>query len=417
MIVERAKMISRVLRLIERTLSRKTSSGEFLPEVDGLRFIAIFAVLLHHTMARYLTVSNRFGHVDLPATWYLITPKHWLVNVAFLGYFGVRLFFVISGFILALPFARAYFNDAPQPSLKQYYFRRLVRIEPPYIISLIACFAVIWFTNLGRHVFIPHFFASLFYAHGSIFGQASWVNGVAWSLEVEIQFYLLVPILVRVFAIDNMLVRRVVLIIAMVVLGVIDQRYIESSDLNRLKLSLLPFLQYFLAGFLLADVFLKKRVEVQADGRRRGSPYYDALAVLAAASVVRILVAYPDLFFLLPFAVGAFYLAVFRGQMVRAIVTWKPLVIIGGMCYTIYLYHFLIIDQLGPHIYPLISLSRPFWMDFGIQFGLWIGAILSICALLFACIERPFMSLWLRSRTRNTEAIPPIQVAAPTFPE
>jgi peptidoglycan/LPS O-acetylase OafA/YrhL len=241
------------------------------------------------------------------------------------------------------------------------------------------------------------------------------VNGVAWSLEVEIQFYLLVPILVRVFAIDSPLFRRLALVGAMVVLGWVDQRYIESSDLYRLRLCLLPFLQYFLAGLLLADVFASKRTEGQPGWPWR-SFIYDLLALFAGASVFRILVAHPALYFLLPFAVGAFYLAVLRGKIVRALLTWKPLVIVGGMCYTIYLYHFLIIDQLSPHTQSLISLRWSLWLDFGIQFGLFLLAILPICVVLFVCIEKPFMSIRLRSHASTTEVVAPIAgVPAPSF--
>src|ERR1044071_7930197 len=89
------------------TLSRVTSSGEFIPEVDGLRFIAILAVVVHHVMSGYLSDSGRFGVVHLPADWARLGGESRIVGLAFLGYFGVELFFVISGFILVLPFARA----------------------------------------------------------------------------------------------------------------------------------------------------------------------------------------------------------------------------------------------------------------------------------------------------------------------
>src|ERR1051325_6478659 len=91
--------------LVQR-FSRVTSSGEFIPEIDGPRFIAITAVIFHHLIAHYLTATQRMGPVCLPADWYQVYSRSRLVSLVFPGYFGVHLFFVISGFILALPFAR-----------------------------------------------------------------------------------------------------------------------------------------------------------------------------------------------------------------------------------------------------------------------------------------------------------------------
>ena len=52
------------------------------------------------------------------------------------------LFFAISGFILALPFAEHYLSGAPRPTLGRYYVRRVTRIEPPYVINLTILLAL-----------------------------------------------------------------------------------------------------------------------------------------------------------------------------------------------------------------------------------------------------------------------------------
>ena len=52
-----------------------------------------------------------------------------------------------------------------------------------------------------RGTLLPHFFASLFYAHGLVYGSWSEINAVTWSLEIEVQFYILAPLLCRVFSI------------------------------------------------------------------------------------------------------------------------------------------------------------------------------------------------------------------------
>jgi peptidoglycan/LPS O-acetylase OafA/YrhL len=73
---------------------RITTSGEFIPEIDGLRFIAIALVITHHLA---LFVSIQRGQNEGPLS---------------RGQLGVELFFVISGFILAVPFAMQYLGSA-----------------------------------------------------------------------------------------------------------------------------------------------------------------------------------------------------------------------------------------------------------------------------------------------------------------
>src|SRR5208337_3485906 len=73
-------------------ISRETSSGRFIPEMDGLRFAAIAMVALFH-LNGYLTAKSPL---------YSMVPPNpdWLSQVALVGFRGVELFFVISGFIL-----------------------------------------------------------------------------------------------------------------------------------------------------------------------------------------------------------------------------------------------------------------------------------------------------------------------------
>ena len=61
-------------RLRDR-LRRVTSSGEVIPELEGIRFLALFGVVLHHVIASYLVASQRFGKVDLPRDWSLLASR------------------------------------------------------------------------------------------------------------------------------------------------------------------------------------------------------------------------------------------------------------------------------------------------------------------------------------------------------
>ncbi len=80
-------------------ISRPSTRSKFIPEIDGLRFIAIFLVILHHQ------------HYILRHQIEAIESNHMLwmayVQLAKAGGLGVPLFFVISGIVLGLPFVRA----------------------------------------------------------------------------------------------------------------------------------------------------------------------------------------------------------------------------------------------------------------------------------------------------------------------
>src|ERR1700737_4419339 len=98
---------------------RLTSNGTFVPEIDGLRFVAIASVIAFHLygqLVRYYGV-----HVSMMVATLLHNGDR-----------GVRLFFVISGFVLALPFASHWLHGSPGVDLKRYFTRRLTRLEPPY---------------------------------------------------------------------------------------------------------------------------------------------------------------------------------------------------------------------------------------------------------------------------------------------
>ena len=116
------------VRKITKKLARETASNAFIAEIDGLRFIAIFSVIFYH-LADFVRVKT--GHA-------------WQENELSLflshGYFGVPLFFAISGFVIALPFATKALSHEPAPSLKRYFLRRLTRLEPPYLINLLLVF-------------------------------------------------------------------------------------------------------------------------------------------------------------------------------------------------------------------------------------------------------------------------------------
>src|SRR5436309_16079695 len=95
--VPASSIFARAIRTIRARLSRETSTGLFIPEVDGLRFVAVLSVFAFHLNA-YLQLKS-------PAQYGADTVSLIISRLFAEGKSGVQLFFVISGLILSLAFA------------------------------------------------------------------------------------------------------------------------------------------------------------------------------------------------------------------------------------------------------------------------------------------------------------------------
>ena len=118
-----------MVNILEK-LTRATNSKKFIPEIDGFRFLAIVPVVLMHFNTYF---SKSIGR-DFRLMSNQMNTWDWFFTK---GEIGVDLFFAISGFILGLPFIKAYVQKTTSPKLSNYYYRRLTRLEPPFIITLI----------------------------------------------------------------------------------------------------------------------------------------------------------------------------------------------------------------------------------------------------------------------------------------
>ena len=269
---------------------RITTQNRFIPQIDGLRFVAIAWVVLMHI---YAALED---HGAVPAPYVLDSdlPKR-----------GVELFFAISGFILGVPFASARLLNAEKVNLKRYFLRRLTRLEPPYILSLFVWAASQWVTaHRSFSSMLPHLLASCVYLHNLTFGGFKGaVNGVAWSLEIEIQFYLLAPVLAWMFVIHRPGLRRSLLLLLMAAAGVLSLPVYSSVHLHY---SIAYYLGFFLAGFLVCDLYVTREEWLQ-------SYWWDTLA-LCFWPLIAILGRNTG-HILLPFAIAAVYLAAFRGRI------------------------------------------------------------------------------------------------------
>jgi len=355
-------------------LSRETTSGRFIPQIDGLRLVAIGLVILFH-LNGYLVAKwplHRAGS---------LSQSSWLAQVALVGFHGVELFFVISGFILALPFAAHQLHGVAPVSLRKYYLRRLTRLEPPYFVTLIVLFALaVVVQGKSAAELLPRLAAGLLYSHSLIYGAP---NGVAWSLEIEVQFYLLVPLLALLFAIQRRWLRRLVL--TGLILATLAAQAMVMHPGSRAALSILAYLQFFLAGFLLADIFLTDWAEAPPPRF-----YWDAVTLAGWPVVVTMLRFYWFTGWLFPFAVLLLYCAAFRGPVSRQIFSNRWITVIGGMCYSTYLIHYEVISAAGRFTRNMAA-AGPYWVYFPAQLVIISILIVLICGLYFVLLEKPCM--------------------------
>ncbi|MEO7021732.1 MAG: acyltransferase [Ktedonobacteraceae bacterium] len=167
--------------------------------LDGVRALACLMVILHHII----------GHAALPADW--PGSGFWhpsgiiqtlLASILDAGASGIILFFLLSSFLLFLPFSKALLFDGQWPSVSRFYIRRCFRIIPAYYA---AVFLMILF-------FHPEFFDAVhrwqiwefltFTMSGNL---ASQLNGPFWTMAVEFQFYMFLPLIAWIL---SLIVRR-----------------------------------------------------------------------------------------------------------------------------------------------------------------------------------------------------------------
>ena len=156
------------------------ASGTYLPELEGLRGVAIVVVLLYHCEGAACLFAGPTGLACSSSPLALLGA----------GHTGVSLFLVLSAFLLSLPlFQQAMRGETV--SLRQFYRRRALRILPLYwgvlVVGLLLAPSVE--TLLGTLQYA-------FFLHGLWPVTAPGMHAhVAWSLATEVQFYAVLPLL------------------------------------------------------------------------------------------------------------------------------------------------------------------------------------------------------------------------------
>lgn len=354
------------------TITRETTGRQFFPVIDGLRFVAILGVVLYHIQDYFFTKTGEQN------------TSLFLAPLLKGGYLGVQLFFAISGFMISLPFLQGY-----SPNFFQYIKRRLLRLGIPYIINLLIIYTLLVLVlKQDFHELLPHFFASVSYMHNIVYGSMSKINFVAWSLEVEFQFYLIAPIFLVALTKTNNKIRKFVLWLLLVLGGISASGYINYPSIK--GATIIHNFGFFIAGILTANIFV---FDWKASIKQ--SYFWDFICIILVSflffpphSQTLLMGLNENLY--LPILTYTILISVLKSKLINSALSQPYIHLIGGMCYSIYLYHFYVISLVGRVLLPLVK-SLPVWLQFATVVLAMLPTILLASVLFFILFEKPFM--------------------------
>ncbi len=167
--------------------AQSSTQGGEIAALTGLRGFAALWVLMFHTWGAAGPRRMEFGI----GSWTLDFTPFFSI-----GWAGVQVFFVLSGFLLAQPYARWSRGAAARPGVGPYLARRCARVLPGYYLQLFILIACAWFLD-GQWVIA---------GIGDLLGYAAMLfvpeplgvrslNDVWWTLPIEFSFYLVLPLL------------------------------------------------------------------------------------------------------------------------------------------------------------------------------------------------------------------------------
>ncbi len=306
-----------------------------IPELDGLRGIAVLMVLYFHYINNHLiNSSTRIGKII-----YRLTSFGWV---------GVDLFFILSGFLIGTILIR---NKGSKNYFSTFYVRRFLRIIPNYYL-LIAVFLIIgaipFFSSdyfLAGNRVIPIWayllmIHNIFIAHLQNFGNTS--LSITWSIGVEEQFYIVFPFLIFI----------------------LKERWLPF--LLGLAIVLAPLIRMQYSGWIPPYVLLPCRMDSMAFGVliAWANHYYSltdlvkkyrkpllALLMLDVFICGFLSARYGDLgvfkntLFAIIFSIALVFALVYKDSAYGAILRNRQLVWIGTISYSLYLFHDIILGM------------------------------------------------------------------------
>jgi peptidoglycan/LPS O-acetylase OafA/YrhL len=352
----------------------------YIPAFDGLRAVAILLVLFRHT-----TVMGPSGWLETP-----------LINLADLGWMGVDLFFVLSGFLIT----GILLETKTDPHyFRTFYTRRFLRIFPLYYAYIAFVMLLVPSIAAGLDLEWPYhvnedgwwFWLYLSNVYYSIGGQAhSGALMVTWSLAVEEQFYLLWPAVVLLCTERTLRRICVGLIIGAFVLR---SMLVYGGASVFSAYSLLPCRMDTLAMGALLALFARGPISTLHSRRVAKATVSVGVLVILAIWITQDTPNYSNPWYLtvgfsaIAFSFGALLWLVLTASPERRTVRFlctRPMLFIGKVSYGIYLNHTLII---GP--------MQRFVLDPTASTVMWGSHLAAQVSFMVLCLASSFAIAWL----------------------
>ena len=248
--------------------------------VDGIRGLSVLMVLWFHFWQQTWFMPN------YPTPWLSflgitnLTPSH----IRWVGYIFVDMMVLLSAFCLTLPIARSTLLGEGVDDACTFYKKRFARIYPSYLLAVLVSFGFqLWWghypsvsyalRDLVSHLTFTHTFRADTYVYAPI-------NGVLWTVGLEVQFYVLFPLLTKLFRKSPLLFWG-----ALTGLGALCiYRYaLKQTPVNMQVNQLQTFLPVFANGMLAAYLFTLYCLK--APFKRVWGLCFTALAVVGAVLI------------------------------------------------------------------------------------------------------------------------------------
>jgi peptidoglycan/LPS O-acetylase OafA/YrhL len=383
---------------------------------DGIRGVGMLLVFFTHlflladpdpgtNMLVYGWAAPILGHIDL----------------------GLAAFFVLSGYLIARPFARAYVAGTRRPPLADYVRNRVLRVVPAFYVFTVLVLLRFgfdgsisspadpseWWQVLGQFLFVQ----------GQTGGNASVPIGPAWSIGAEVGFYVLIPlsafVAYRVGArIDSMQRRAAVAIGAIAVLTFVSiaARAVEKFDFTWLTSP--PAIMYvFMPGVAVAIVEPLLVARVRGNARLATRIAWASFAAAALAAVVYTVTDYDARQTPIHHALGqrALVASLCTGALIFGLVVLqlgtdraprlfanRVMLWMGARSYSFYLAHIAILLEIDRALGGGESIAA----RAAIMTAVGLPVTTAIAALSYRYVERPFLERKRRPVTRGTDGGP-----------
>lgn len=303
-------------------MSEKAEKGDaYLPQLDGVRALAVLLVVVQHWVANPFNMGAPFGFI------------------------GVTMFFVLSGYLISrILFAAKERQDKQGAtlgkSLKIFYARRFLRIFPIYYLTVFVLWAAKDPYAREAITWLLTYTVNFFFLKGGLKSSI----GHLWTLAIEEQYYLVYPFIV-LFCTPRQRIRAlwVMCAVALVSRIVIDRMGVRVADNKYFTLG--NFDSFAMGGMLAHWEGARGKAAVQAFFRKPST----GILTVAAVAVFGVLgLALGDrgsgrvIWFRTIISVGSLYvvgLALLESKLLGKVLANRVLVYIGKVSYGLYLYH------------------------------------------------------------------------------